>query len=180
MRKKSFDLYLEEQFRVPDSVERFKKASGASDVAMQLASLRKRSGLSQKELAKRVGTSQQQISRLESPSYEGHSLSMLRRVAGVLGASVHVKIQGQKQQSPPMVAEAKAIYRVKNKDVRKRRELEKFEFDFIRKEKVDLLRNFYIVEALYKEAATLGIIPLKNPLDGIEVDLKIAKVVNSV
>ena len=32
----------------------------------------------QKELAKRVGTSQQQISRLESTSYEGHSLSMLR------------------------------------------------------------------------------------------------------
>jgi hypothetical protein len=45
---------------------------------------------------------------------------------------------------------------------------------------VDIARNFHIVEALYKEAVTLGIIPLKNPLDGIEVDLKIAKVVNSV
>jgi hypothetical protein len=36
------------------------------------------------------------------------------------------------------------------------------------------------VDALYKEAVTLGIIPLKNPLDGIEVDLKIAKVINRV
>jgi len=35
-----------------------------------------------------VGTSQQQISRLESTSYEGHSLSMLRRVAEVLGTTV--------------------------------------------------------------------------------------------
>ena len=59
-------------------------------------------------------------------------------------------------------------------------ELQKFELDFLRKEKVDIARNFRIVEALYKEAVTLGIIPLKNPLDGIEVDLKIAKVVNSV
>lgn len=47
---------------------------------MQLAALRKESGLSQKELAKLVGTSQLQISRLESPSYEGHSPNMLWRV----------------------------------------------------------------------------------------------------
>jgi hypothetical protein len=105
---------------------------------------------------------------------------MLRRVADVLGASVHVEIQGKKQQPPPVVAEAEAIYRVKRKDVRKRRELLKFENDFLREEKVDPVRNFHVVEALYKEAVTLGVIPFKNPLDGIQVDLKIAKVVNSV
>ena len=179
-RHTNFDLYLGEQLKDPDFAEKFRKAGKAWDVAIQLASLRKSSGMSQKELAKRVGTSQQQISRLESPSYEGHSLSMLRRVADVLGATVHVEIQGKKQQSPPVVAEAKAIYRVKSKDLRKRSELLKFELDFLREEKVDIVRNFHIVEALYKEAVTLGIIPLKNPLDGIEVDLKIAKVVNSV
>jgi transcriptional regulator with XRE-family HTH domain len=179
-RQTNFDLYLGEQFRDPDFAEKFRKASEAWDVAIQLASLRKKSGLSQKELAKRVGTSQQQISRLESPSYKGHSLSMLRRVADVLGANVHVEIQAKRQQSPPVGAEAKTIYRVKSMDFRKRRELLKFELDFLKKGKVDLLRNFRIVEALYKEAVTLDIIPLKNPLDGIEVDLKIAKVVNSV
>lgn len=45
------------------------------------AALRQQAGLSQKELAKLLKTSQQQISRLESASYEDHSLSMLRRVA---------------------------------------------------------------------------------------------------
>jgi transcriptional regulator with XRE-family HTH domain len=176
----NLDLYLAEQLKNPDFAERFKKAGEAWDVAVKLASLRKASGLSQKELAKRVGTSQQQISRLESPSYEGHSLSMLRRVADVLGGTVHVEIQGKKQQIPPVVAEARAIYEVKSKDLRKRSELQEFELDFLREEKVDLARNFRIVEALYKEAVTFGIIPLKNPLEGIEVDLKIAKVVNSV
>jgi transcriptional regulator with XRE-family HTH domain len=180
MKKNNVDLYLEEQLKGPGFAQKFIKAGEVWDVAIQLVSLRKKAGLSQKELAKRVGTSQQQISRLESPSYKGHSLSMLRRVADVLGASVHVEIQGEKQQPPPVVAEAKAIYRVKRKDVRKRRELLKFENDFLRKEKVDPVRNFRIVEALYKEAVTLGVIPLKNPLDGIQVDLKIAKVVNSV
>jgi transcriptional regulator with XRE-family HTH domain len=177
----NFDLYLEEQLKDPDFAKKFRKAGEAWDVAIQLASLRKSSGMSQKELAKRVGTSQQQISRLESPSYEGHSLSMLRRIADVLGASVHVEIQGKKQRTPPVVAGAKAIYRrVKSKDLRKRSELLKFELDFLREEKVDIVRNFHIVESLYKEALTLGIIPLKNPLDGIEVDLRIAKVVNRV
>jgi len=180
MKKTNFDLYLEEQLKDPGFAQKFIKAGEAWDVAIQLVSLRKKAGLSQKELAKRVGTSQQQISRLESPSYKGHSLSMLRRVADVLGASVHVEIQAKKQQPPPVVAEAKAIYRVKRKDVRKRRELLKFENDFLREEKVDPVRNFRIAEALYREAVTLGIIPLKDPLDGIEVDLRIARVVNSV
>jgi len=168
-----------EPFRHPDAGRKFRKASEAWDVAVQLASLRKKSGLSQKELAKRVGTSQQQISRLESPSYRGHSLRMLRRVAGVLGAGVRVEIQAKKQQPSPVVSEAEAVHGPKFVGIRQN-ELQKFELDFLRKEKADIARNFHIVEALYQEAVTLGVIPLKNPLDGIEVDLKIAKVVNSV
>ncbi len=114
-RQTNFDLYLEEQLRDADFVERFRKAGEAWDVALKLASLRKASGLSQKELAKRIGTSQQQISRLESPSYEGHSLSMLRRVADVLGASIHIEIQRKKPQRLPIVAERESVYKVKKR-----------------------------------------------------------------
>ncbi len=112
-RRTNFDVYLENQLKDPDFAARFKKAGEAWDVALQLAALRKESGLSQKELAKLVGTSQQQISRLESPSYEGHSLSMLRRVTEALGASLHVKIQPQKPLKRAAVAERKARYGVK-------------------------------------------------------------------
>ncbi len=117
-KKTNFDLYLERQLKDPSFAEKFRKAGKAWDLAIQLVSLRKKVGLSQKELAKRVGTSQQQISRLESPSYEGHSLSMLRRVAEVLGATVRVEIQHKKTQtfSLPMVAEPKSVYKVKRKD----------------------------------------------------------------
>jgi DNA-binding XRE family transcriptional regulator len=83
-RRTNFDIYLEEQLKDEDFAARFKKDGEAWDVALQLAALRKESGFSQKELARQVGTSQQQISRLESPSYEGHSLTMLRRVAEIL------------------------------------------------------------------------------------------------
>ena len=63
------------------------------------------------------------------------------------------------------------------KDVQK---LDRFEKEFLRLRKPDPAKNFRIIEALYDEAVALGAIPLKDPLNGIEVDIKIAKVVNSV
>jgi transcriptional regulator with XRE-family HTH domain len=112
MKKTNFDLYLEEQLEDPDFAERFERAGEAWDVALQLAALRERAGLSQKELARKLGTSQQQISRLESPSYEGHSLNMLRRVAEGLGASVHVTIAPRAPGESTMISHSKAPYRV--------------------------------------------------------------------
>ena len=109
-RKTNFDKYLEKQLKDPEFAERFQKAGEAWDISLQIAALRKEAGVSQQELAKMVGTSQQQISRLESPSYEGHSLSMLRRVAGVLGAKVRVEIQRDKPSKQAAVAEGKARY----------------------------------------------------------------------
>ena len=109
-RQTNFDKYLEDQLKDPDFAARFSKSGEAWDVALQLTALRKKSGLSQKQLARLVGTSQQQISRLESPSYEGHSLSMLRRVAEVLGASVEVQIKRRRVGTQAAVAEKRAPY----------------------------------------------------------------------
>src|SRR5215212_9770602 len=92
MSKTNFDLFLEEQLKDPDFAERFERAGEAWDVALQIAALREKAGLSQKDLARKLKTSQQNISRLESPAYEGHSLAMLRRVARVLGATLRVTI----------------------------------------------------------------------------------------
>jgi ribosome-binding protein aMBF1 (putative translation factor) len=93
MKKTNFDKYLDEQLRDPAFAARFEEAGEAWDVALQIAALRQQAGISQKELARRLKTSQQQISRLESPGYEGHSLSMLRRVAKALSAKVRVVLE---------------------------------------------------------------------------------------
>jgi transcriptional regulator with XRE-family HTH domain len=103
MSKTNFDLFLEEQLRDPEFAARFKRAGEAWDVALQIAALREKAGISQKELARKIHTSQQQISRLESPGYEGHSLSMLRRVADALGATVRVTFE------PPHTAGASVL-----------------------------------------------------------------------
>ncbi len=39
----------------------------------------------------------------------------------------------------------------------------------------DVLRNLRLLDALYHEARTLGVFPLKDPLDGIEVDIRLAR-----
>jgi transcriptional regulator with XRE-family HTH domain len=112
MKKTNFDLYLEEQLKDPVFARRFEQADEAWDVALQIAALREKSGLSQKELACKLKTSQQNISRLESASYAGHSLSMLRRVAEVLGASVRVTIEPRTPRAArTVVAEAPGHYR---------------------------------------------------------------------
>lgn len=90
MKKTNFDRYLEDQLQSPAFAARFQETGQAWEVALQLAALREQAGLSQGQLARKLKTSQQQISRLESPAYEGHSLSMLRRVAGALQARVRV------------------------------------------------------------------------------------------
>ena len=113
MKKTNFDRFLEEQMRDPAFAARFKQAGEAWDVALQLTALREQAGLSQTELARKLKTSQQQISRLESPGYEGHSLSMLRRVAKVLHARVRVVIEAETTGKADALAEDHTPYRVK-------------------------------------------------------------------
>ena len=58
--------------------------------------------------------------------------------------------------------------------------LEAFERDLSAKEPVDFLRNLRLVDGLLKQARSLGVFPLANPLEGIEVDIRVAGVLNGV
>jgi|SRR6266850_1653008 transcriptional regulator with XRE-family HTH domain len=119
MKKTNFDLYLDQQLKHPAHARRFQEAGEAWDVALQLAALREQAGLSQTELARKLRTTQQQISRLESPGYEGHSLSMLRRVARALNAQVRVVFEAREKTKTARVAEASGRYRTKRTNRKK-------------------------------------------------------------
>ena len=67
MKKTNFDLYLEEQLKDPDFAERFERAGEAWDVALQLAALREKAGLSQSDLARKLHTSQQKSAASNRP-----------------------------------------------------------------------------------------------------------------
>lgn len=55
-----------------------------------------------------------------------------------------------------------------------------FERELVKREKTDFYENLKIYEALYEEAVELGVLPLKNPLEDIEIDFKVARIVNCV
>jgi len=76
-----------------------------ADVAQKIYDLRKDAGLTQKELAKLVGTTQSVISRLEDADYEGHSLTMLSRIAFALKKSLTIQIDSpaEKDESPHLI-----------------------------------------------------------------------------
>ena len=60
-------------------------------MARQIFKLRNKAGLTQQQVAKLIGTAPSVISRLEDADYEGHSLSMLRRVATALQARIQIR-----------------------------------------------------------------------------------------
>ncbi len=64
-------------------------------IARLIYDARTEAGLTQTELAKLVDTKQQVIARLEDADYEGHSLSMLQRIAQALGKRLSVSFLEQ-------------------------------------------------------------------------------------
>ena len=62
---------------------------------------------------------------------------------------------------------------IKNPDI-----LEQFEKQRIREEKLSFEEALKIFEAMWKEGVNLGVLPPKDPLEGIEVDIRIARILN--
>lgn len=58
--------------------------------------------------------------------------------------------------------------------------LEESERNLSRRTPPDFSKNAAIVDALLAEAQLLGVWPPKDPTEGFEVDIRIAKILNSV
>lgn len=79
----------------------FEEELANADVAQKIYDLRTNAGLSQRSLAKLVGTTASVICQLESSDYQGHSLSMLRRVAAALHKRVEIRFVPVRRKSVP-------------------------------------------------------------------------------
>ena len=42
----------------------------------------------------------------------------------------------------------------------------------------DYFQNLTIFEGLYREAKTLGVLPAKDPLEGLDTDIRLARILN--
>lgn len=92
-KKSSLVDYLLDRY-VGDDPERqaeFEEVCAGAEVARQIHALRKEAGFTQRKLAELVGTQHSVICRLEDDDYQGHSLSMLRRIASAFGKRIEIR-----------------------------------------------------------------------------------------
>jgi hypothetical protein len=64
--------------------------------------------------------------------------------------------------------------------IRNNLRLSKFYRKLIEEENISYKQALSIYEALHKEAVSLGIINSKNILEGLEIDLRIARAINGL
>lgn len=69
------------------------------EVARMIYDLRNEAGIKQKELAELIGTTQSVISRLEDSDYNGHSLSMLSKIAKALNKRLNVTMTAKDKKN---------------------------------------------------------------------------------
>lgn len=92
-RKDDLDRLGEELLKQdPTLKEEFEKANRAWDIAFQIYDLRRKSGLTQAQLAKLVKTSQSNIARIESADYTGYTFKTLEKVTKALKAKLEIRI----------------------------------------------------------------------------------------
>jgi ribosome-binding protein aMBF1 (putative translation factor) len=75
----------------PEMATMLEEERANTQIAQNIYHLRQKAGLTQQELAHLVGTTASVICRLEDGDYQGHSLSMLRRIARALNRRIEVK-----------------------------------------------------------------------------------------
>jgi DNA-binding XRE family transcriptional regulator len=75
----------------PRRMAQLEEQRSGDEVARKIFALRESAGLTQKSLAELVGTTTSVICRLEDADYEGHSLTMLNRIAAALNKKVEIR-----------------------------------------------------------------------------------------
>ena len=75
----------------PARLKNLDEVRANEEIARRIYELRAAAGLTQTQLAGLIGTTASVICRLEDADYEGHSLAMLRRIAGALHQRVEIR-----------------------------------------------------------------------------------------
>ncbi len=93
--KTAWDSYLDQQLTNPSIRQAYDEETKVLSIGVQLAKQRKRKGLTQAELAKKIGTSTPQLSRTERRP-ENVNMRTLIRYAEAVGMNLVVRLVAKK------------------------------------------------------------------------------------
>jgi DNA-binding phage protein len=89
--KTAWDRYVKKQLKTPAVRQAFEEETKALTIGLQLANQRKRKGLTQAQVAKKIGTSTPQLSRTERRP-ENVNMRTLMRYAEAVGMDLDIKL----------------------------------------------------------------------------------------
>ena len=89
--KSSWDTYLQKQLKKPRLKRAFRQESRVLNIGISLAKERKKKGLTQEQVAKKIGTSIPQVSRTERLP-EHSNVQTLMRYAAVMGLELDLRL----------------------------------------------------------------------------------------
>jgi ribosome-binding protein aMBF1 (putative translation factor) len=95
------EIAIQELGDTPELRARIEEEKLNIRVAQMIYDSRQKARLTQKQLAELIGTKQQVIARLEDADYEGHSLTMLQRIAAALGRRLEVSMAPVRRRRKP-------------------------------------------------------------------------------
>ena len=86
----SFDRHLAEELKNPEFKRYYDEHGKQLEIAYQILQLRKKSKMSQTELAKKIGTKQSNVARMET-GQQNFTTETLRRIASALGRELKIE-----------------------------------------------------------------------------------------
>lgn len=85
-----FDKYLKEELKDPEFKKYFDEYGKQLEIAYTILQLRKKEGLSQAELAKKIGTKQSNVARMEAGE-QNFTTEMLQKIATALNRNLKIE-----------------------------------------------------------------------------------------
>ena len=89
-----FQSYLRDQLKNPEIRRYYHEYSKQLEIAYQILTLRKKEGMSQTELAKKIGTRQSNIARMEAGE-QNFTTDTLQKIASIFKCDLKIEFVGK-------------------------------------------------------------------------------------
>ena len=86
----NFQSYLKEQLKNPKFKKHYDESGKQLEIAYQILQLRKKTGMSQNDLAKKLGTTQSNVARIET-GQQNFTTATLQKIAVVFDREVKIE-----------------------------------------------------------------------------------------
>lgn len=98
MKGRTLREHIKEKMKNPQFERAWRELDAEFSILETVIRARKKAGLTQEELAKRIGTKQPALSRLEKGGFEKANIETLRKIANALNHELIVKFEPKKAQ----------------------------------------------------------------------------------